>query len=356
MMMKSIKSLLAESPNLTSIPSTYIFTQNIHDDHHHHLQASVLEHPADQEQIPIIDFSLLTSSDPLQRSKAIKDLGKACEDWGFFMVINHGVAEELMDAIMEACRGFFNLSEEEKKEFEGKRMLDPIRCGTSFNPSLEKVFFWRDFLKVFVHPQFHSPSKPPAFSEACLEYCKKSQEVTQLLLEGISESLGLEPNYITKAMNLELGSQMLAANLYPPCPQPELAMGMPPHSDLGLLTTLIQNGIDGLQVQHNGNWVNINVIPNSILFNIGDHLEILSNGKYKSVLHRAVVNNKETRMSIAIANGPALEAFVSPAPKLVEHENHPQAYIGMKYKDYYQLQQSSKLDGKSCLDRLRISN
>ena len=84
-MTKSVKSLLAESPNLTSIPSTYTFTENPHD-HHHHLQASVLEHHADQEQIPTIDFSLITSSNPLQRSKAIKDLGKACEDWGFFIV------------------------------------------------------------------------------------------------------------------------------------------------------------------------------------------------------------------------------------------------------------------------------
>ena len=75
-----------------------------------------------------------------------------------------------------------------------------------------------------------------------MEYCKRTQEVTQLLFEGISESLGLESNYINKAMNLESGLQTFVANLYPPCPQPELAMGMPPHSDLGLLTTLIQNG------------------------------------------------------------------------------------------------------------------
>ena len=68
-----------------------------------------------------------------------------------------------MDAIMEACGGFFNLSEEEKREFEGKHVLDPIKCGTSFNPSLEKVFFWRDFLKVIVHPRFHSPNKPSVF-------------------------------------------------------------------------------------------------------------------------------------------------------------------------------------------------
>lgn len=98
--------------------------------------------------------------------------------------------------------------------------------------------------------------------------------MTQKLLEGISESLGLKSDYIHKAMNLECGYEVFVANLYPPCPQPKLAMGMPPHSDVGLLTTLIQNGVDGLHVQHKGNWINVNVIPNSIVYNVGDHLEV----------------------------------------------------------------------------------
>lgn len=77
--MMSVKSL-AESPNLTSIPSTYTFINNPHD-----LQAVDLDNPDDQ--IPIIDFSLLSSANPRQRSKVISDLGKACQDWGFFMVV-----------------------------------------------------------------------------------------------------------------------------------------------------------------------------------------------------------------------------------------------------------------------------
>lgn len=68
-----------------------------------------------------------------------------------------------MNEMMSECERFFNLTDEEKKEFAGKDVLDPIRCGTSFNTSVEKVFCWRDFLKIFVHPQFHSPNKPPRF-------------------------------------------------------------------------------------------------------------------------------------------------------------------------------------------------
>ncbi|KAK6253303.1 hypothetical protein QUC31_015023 [Theobroma cacao] len=246
----SIKSL-AELPGLTSIPPIYIFPTNANDQ----------PFSDAKESIPTIDFSHLTSNNPDERSKVLQELGDACQDWGFFMVINHGVPESMMQAIIEACRGFFELTEEEKQEFEGKHMLDPISCGTSSNVSVDKVLFWRDFLKVFQHPEFHSPNKPAAFSEIALEFSTRVRQVARII--------------------------------------------------------------------------------------------ILSNGKYKSVLHRAVVNNKDTRISIAMPHGPALNAVVAPASKLLDHENNPPAYKAMKYKDYLELQQSSKLDGKSCLERIQ---
>lgn len=258
-----------------------------------------------------------------------------------------------MKAIIEVCREFFELPEEEKRGIGGKHVLDPIRSGTSFNESVDEILCWRDYVKIFQHPEFHSPNKPPSFREIALEYSKRVRLVAREIIRGISESLGLEKDYIDETLNLENGLQLIAANLYPPCPQPELAMGLPPHSDHGLLTLLIQNQIGGLQVQHKGKWVNIDPIPNSFLANIGDHIEILSNGKYKSVLHRAVVNNRDVRISIAVPHGPALDAIVSPAPKLVEIVGNPPAYGAMKYKEYLELQQGSMLNGKSSLERIR---
>ena len=82
---------------------------------------------------------------------------------GLSQVTNHGVPEEIMSGVLEGIEKFFYLSEEEKLEFKGNHVLDPIRCGTSFNASLEKVLYWRDYLKVFVHPQFHFPNKPSGF-------------------------------------------------------------------------------------------------------------------------------------------------------------------------------------------------
>ncbi|KAF9610813.1 hypothetical protein IFM89_025054 [Coptis chinensis] len=363
-LMGYVKDLATQSNKLGTIPSDYDYSTIRPEDY------DTDQHVVAQEQvIPTIDFSLLASNSPKQRSRVIQDLANACRDWGFFMVINHGVPEKLREDMLNAFQNFFDLTEEEKLECAGKHVLDPIRCGTSFNANVEKVFFWRDFLKVLVHPQFHSPSEPPNFShfgrdtptnfayynsEISLEYCKRTRQVVRELLKAISESLGLEECYIDKVLELESGLQILTGNLYPPCPQPELAMGMPPHSDHGLLTLLIENEIGGLQLKHNGKWINVQALPNSFLVNTGDHLEILSNGKYKSVLHRAVVNSKATRISLAMAHGPCFDKIVTPAPELVDCDKNPPAYLGMRYKEYLELQQSNPLNGKSCLDRVRL--
>lgn len=71
-----------------------------------------------------------------------------------------------MKAMIDGCREFFDIKVEEKLEYAGKHVLDPIRCGTSFNASVDKAFFWRDFLKVFVHPEFHFLRKPAGFRYA----------------------------------------------------------------------------------------------------------------------------------------------------------------------------------------------
>lgn len=341
----SVKSL-TESPERTSIPPSYTYTTNSDDE--------IVADPDEDDPIPIIDYSLLVNGTHDERAKAIHDLGKACEEWGFFMLINHYVSKSIMEKMVDEVFAFFNLREEEKQEYAGKDVMEPMRYGTSSNVSMDKVLFWRDFLKIVVHPEFHSPDKPAGFRETSAEYCRRTWKVGKELLKGISESMGLEANYIESAMNLDSGFQMIAANLYPPCPQPELAMGIPPHSDHGLLTLLIQNGVSGLQVFHSSKWINVSSNPNSLLVFVSDHLEVVSNGKYKSVLHRAVVSNKATRMSLAIVIAPSLDTVVEPAKELLDNQSNPAAYVGMKHRDYMELQRSNRLNGKSVLDQVKI--
>jgi len=111
-------------------------------------------------------------------------------------------------------------------------------------------------------------------SELLQEYSVRIRELGRKLLGAIWESLGLDTNYMNEALNLNSQFQLLVCNFYPPCPQPELAMGLPPHSDQGLLTFLYQNNVDGLELKHNGKWVRVKPLPNSYLINTADQLEV----------------------------------------------------------------------------------
>jgi isopenicillin N synthase-like dioxygenase len=75
-------------------------------------------------------------------------------------VINHGVPEELKEAMMETCKELFSLPEEEKSEHLEAGPMDPIRIGTGFFSVVDGVMYWRDYLKMFAHPELHCPSKP----------------------------------------------------------------------------------------------------------------------------------------------------------------------------------------------------
>ena len=109
-----------------------------------------------------------------------------------------------------------------------------------------------------------------------MEFSQKNREVVTVLLKAISKSLGLEESYIDKATNIELGLQILAANYYPACPEPDRAIGIPSHTDHGLLTLLVDNGISGLQILHKEKWINVNLRPNALFVHIADHLEVHS--------------------------------------------------------------------------------
>ncbi|KAI5405602.1 2-oxoglutarate-dependent dioxygenase 19 [Lathyrus oleraceus] len=340
----SIKAF-AESNRASPIPSNYHSFTDIGD-------VAVADELA--ASIPVIDFSLLTSDDSQIHAKAVHELAEACAEWGFFMLINHGVPESLMEELMKKSQEFHDLPVEEKKEFcDNGDPFSPIRHGTSFHPPAENVHYWRDFLKILTSPQFNFPHKPHGYREVGFEYSRKINNVARKLIQGISESLGLESNSIIDFSGFDSGLQIFAVNLYPPCPQPHLALGLPSHSDVGFLTFLIQNGIGGLQVKHEGKWVNVNPISNSIVVNIGDQLEAVSNGKYSSVLHRAILNNKDTRVSVVVVNGPALENEIGPAPKLLEKERP--LFKSIKYRDYFLVQQKSRLSEGRALDQIRYS-
>lgn len=271
--------------------------------------------------------------------------------------INHEVPPSLMKAMIDACHGFFTLPDEEREEFKSSNdVLEMFNCGTSYNLDLDKFLMWRDFFKARVHPEFYALSKPAGFSEVSLKFSQKTRQVALEIARAIAESLGLDPSYILHAMNTDRGFEILAANYYPPCPQPESAIGLPRHTDSGLFTLLIQNEMNGLQVEHNGKWVTIDVPPNCFFVILADQMHILTNGKYKSVIHRATLNNKATRISVVFSHGPSADTVIAPAPELLEKHGQAPKYIGMNYIEYMKIQQSGKSYQKSTLDHIRYEH
>lgn len=123
--------------------------------------------------------------------------------------------------------------------------------------------------------------------EATSNYSKQTKFLYQLLIGAILESLGIVNDENNDSQNLkefEDGSQLLVFNCYPSCPEPDLTLGMPPHSDYGLLTLLLQDEVKGLQIQHQGKWLTVEPIPNSFVVNVGDHLEVSSVSFYVTLL------------------------------------------------------------------------
>lgn len=98
------------------------------------------------------------------------------------------------------------------------------------------------------------------------------RELALDLLEALSESLGLEPDYMNKALGKQ--GQHMAINYYPPCPEPELTYGLPGHTDPNALTVLLQDDVPGLQVLRDGKWVQVNPIPKALVINIGDQIQV----------------------------------------------------------------------------------
>ncbi|XP_026414852.1 probable 2-oxoglutarate/Fe(II)-dependent dioxygenase [Papaver somniferum] len=116
----------------------------------------------------------------------------------------------------------------------------------------------------------------------------------------------------------EGGMQSIRMNYYPPCPQPDLVMGVTPHSDFGGLTILLQlNEVEGLQIRNKGEWVTVKPLHNAFIANIGDVMEILTNGLYHSVEHRGRINSTKERLSVATFHYPKLDSEIGPLPSIV---------------------------------------
>ncbi|TVU25047.1 hypothetical protein EJB05_27523, partial [Eragrostis curvula] len=233
-------------------------------------------------------------------------------------VINHGVPEALKEALMKECNELLSLPEEEKAEYLDAGPVDPIHIGTALYPAGDGDRYLKYlFLKIFVHPEFHCPGKPEKLRDVAAQFATQTRDLMLQLTRAISESLGLDGGRISEALNLDSGFQKLIHNHYPEYDESDgMGRGIVPHTDNGHLALTFQNGIDGLEVQHNGQWIQAKPLPGAFFVLVGDQLEIVSNESYKAVMHRVVVRSEQTRTSFVSMFAPCLDTVVEPVQEL----------------------------------------
>lgn len=347
---------------ITKVPRKYILPVSDRPTSMDYSCDAMISAPDSTLNLPVIDFSELQGPN---RTQVIQSLQKACQEFGFFQLVNHGIAENIVRDIVNASGKFFDLPFEERAKYMSSDMYSTVRYGTSVNQTKDQVFCWRDFLKLSC-TQLENvlsswPSSPVDFRQTAANYSKHTKFLYLTLIQAILESLGLldgsngNMNGISDdgLKEFEDGSQLMVMNCYPRCPEPELTLGMAPHSDYGLLTLLLQDEVKGLQIQYQGRWLTVEPIPNSFVVNVGDHLEIFSNGRYKSVLHRVLVNSSRSRISVASFHSLPFSSMVRPSPKLVNEAN-PRRYKDTDFAAFLQYISSREPKSKNFLESRKL--
>ncbi|XP_042414725.1 2-oxoglutarate-dependent dioxygenase 11-like [Zingiber officinale] len=311
--------------------------------------------PPNQTSLPIVDLRMLIDASS-HREEAAK-LHDALSQWGFFQLINHQVPDDLIEQLKSDMADYFNLPLEEKKEFA--QLPDGLQgYGQAFVVSEDQKLDWADMHFVVTRPVHQRnmrfwPTRPPSFRGTLERYSVEAKRVASILLAVMAESLEVAEEELMEAF--EGMPQGIRMNYYPPCRESGKVVGLSPHTDgVSSLTLLLQaNDVNGLQVKHEGLWVPVEPLPGAFIVNAGDILEILTNGKYKSGEHRAMINPNKERLSIATFLFAKDDGQIGPLPGIMK--GGKENFITWSYKEYQKSFYTSKLDGPSILEKMKIN-
>ena len=292
---------------------------------------------------PVINMEKLNGE---ERAATMEKINDACENWGFFELVNHEISLELLDTVERLTKEHYRQCMEQRfKEMVASKGLEGVQTEID-DMDWESTIYLR-------HLPESNMSKIPDLEEdyrkAMKQFAAELEKLAEQLLDLLCENLGLEKGYLKEAFYGSKGPTFgTKVSNYPPCPRPELIKGLRAHTDAGGIILLFQDDkVSGLQLLKDGEWIDVPPMKHSIVINLGDQLEVITNGKYKSVMHRVIAQSDGNRMSIASFFNPGSDAVIYPAPALVgKEEEKTQVYPKFVFEDYMKLYAGLKFQAK----------
>ncbi|KAF5203334.1 2-oxoglutarate-Fe(II) type oxidoreductase [Thalictrum thalictroides] len=320
-----------------------------------------IDAPINTTSIPIIDLHLLSSSSSQEKEKELEKLKSALTSWGLFQAIGHDIPSTLLDELQRTAKEFFDLPMEEKHKysvnFNGKQ--DWIQgYGNDLIISDDQVIDWSDRLYLLVKPLDQRnynlwPQYPTGFREILNKYSMKTHQAAEIVLKNMAKLLDLEENYFVH-LAADNAPTFARFNYYPPCSRPDLVYGIKPHADGGAITIVLPDKeVEGLQVLRDDQWIKVPIIPDALIVNVADQIEIMSNGELKSPMHRVITNSEKQRISVAMFYLSEMEKCLAPAPELI-NEIKPMLFKKMKAQEYADMYVKHTLQGKRAIDFARV--
>lgn len=279
--------------------------------------------------LPIIDIAPLFTADEAARAEVARAIQGACRNFGFFYIRGHGVRPECLQALDAASRRFFDLPEEIKmrnamaKAGLAWRGFFPVGGElTSGKPDIKEGLYFGSELPSShprvaagwpLHGQNLWPDEVPELRMAVSEYMRAVAKAASVLLEGIALSLDLESDYFAANYTAE-PTVLFRIFHYPAVETNAESWGVGEHTDYGLLTLLAQDENGGLQVKTPAGWIDAPPITGTLVCNIGDMLDRLTGGWFRSTPHRVRNVSGVGRLSFPLFFDPDFAAKMLPLP------------------------------------------
>ncbi|MED6186786.1 hypothetical protein PIB30_070106 [Stylosanthes scabra] len=340
---------------LKKIPSLFHHQQPHNNNNKSHKLSSNLC-SSEHTTIPVIDLEdVLLNKDPMKRQQVVSRIREACETWGFFQVVNHGIPLSVLEDMKDGVRRFIEQDDEVKKEFYTRDQNKTFIYNSNFDLYSSPALNWRDTFMCYLAPDNPKPEELPLVCrDILLEYGNNIMELGIALFELLSEALGLHSNYL-KDIGCTDGLVSLC-HYYPSCPEPELTLGTTKHSDNNFVTVLLQDHIGGLQVLHQDKWIDIPPVSGALVVNIGDLVQLITNDIFKSVEHRVLANDIGPRISVAsfFCSGVRSSSKLYGPIKELLSEDNPAKYRETTVEEYVAYFNAKGLDGTKALDHFRV--